>query len=387
MKERVTRPHWSYSSISQYQRCSLQYYFERVLHLPRRSASAALVLGARSTAALADYHRRHQAQSGRRRDRAGGVSRPLESAGRRTGHCRYRRKVARRCPGHGGRAGRVLPPRANPGRGPGGRAAVSSADRQLAGRLSRASPPDRPDLITRDADGTLRVGEIKTAGRSFSESDVATSLQPTCYASALHELTGEEPLVEYVVLVKTRVPKVQRIEAVRDARDFGRLGNIIEAVTRAIDAASFYPVESPLNCSGMCVLPRVPGVDRTGEFESDFAREESGTVPDRGGGRMLTELNGKGGNLCLARPVRRDPLSPHRPTHLGGCHHRESLPGARLYQPSVVGCPTCSIQGWGPIDSGVKSFGASRFGSGSTSPATRANFSPLMRARLRSTLC
>ena len=29
------RPHWSYSSLAQYLRCPLQYYFERVVHLER----------------------------------------------------------------------------------------------------------------------------------------------------------------------------------------------------------------------------------------------------------------------------------------------------------------------------------------------------------------
>ena len=251
MKERVTRPHWSYSSISQYQRCSLQYYFERVLHLPRRSASAALVLGASVHAALADYHRRHQAHEpvaaetvlaafhahwNRQADELGIVAtggKSLDDA-RGMGVALVESYLREPTP-----------------------AEVLAVEQPFLAPIvnSRGDYLERPllivpDLITRDADGTLRVGEIKTAGRSFSESDVATSLQPTCYASALHELTGEEPLVEYVVLVKTRVPKVQRIEAVRDARDFGRLGDIIEAVTRAIDAASFYPVESPLNCSG-----------------------------------------------------------------------------------------------------------------------------------------
>ena len=107
-----------------------------------------------------------------------------------------------------------------------------------------------PDLITRQDDGTLKIIEIKTSGRSYSESEVATSLQPTFYANALYELTGEEPAVEYAVLVKTKMPKVQRIEAIRTTTDFGRLGDIIGAVERAIEAGIFYPVESPLNCSG-----------------------------------------------------------------------------------------------------------------------------------------
>jgi putative RecB family exonuclease len=65
------------------------------------------------------------------------------------------------------------------------------------------------DLITRQEDSTLQVNEIKTAGRSYSESEVATSLQPTFYANALYETTGEEPAIEFTVLVKTKVPKVQ----------------------------------------------------------------------------------------------------------------------------------------------------------------------------------
>jgi hypothetical protein len=106
------------------------------------------------------------------------------------------------------------------------------------------------DLITRQDDGTLQVGEIKTSGRAYSESEVATSLQPTFYANSLYELTGEEPAVEYTILVKTKAPKIQRIEAVRTTGDFQRLGDLIGAVEAGVEAGVFYPNESPMNCSG-----------------------------------------------------------------------------------------------------------------------------------------
>ena len=93
------------------------------------------------------------------------------------------------------------------------------------------------------------ITELKTTSRSFSESEIATSLRPTCYASALYELTDQEPLVEYVALVKTKTPKVQRIETVRTVAEFGRLGDIVGVVERAVEAELFDPVESPLNCS------------------------------------------------------------------------------------------------------------------------------------------
>lgn len=51
------RDHWSYSSINQYLRCPLQYYFERVLKLPRKSIPSAMVMGSAIHAGLAEFHR------------------------------------------------------------------------------------------------------------------------------------------------------------------------------------------------------------------------------------------------------------------------------------------------------------------------------------------
>jgi hypothetical protein len=127
-----------------------------------------------------------------------------------------------------------------------------------------------PDLLTRQPDASLKVNEIKTSGRAYSESEIATSLQPTCYASALYERTGEGPIVEITVLVKTRTPKVQQIEAIRTIADFGRLGDLVEVVERAVEAEIFYPQESPLNCS-TCQFFREcrewtgPGTSRSGD--------------------------------------------------------------------------------------------------------------------------
>jgi CRISPR/Cas system-associated exonuclease Cas4 (RecB family) len=107
-----------------------------------------------------------------------------------------------------------------------------------------------PDLISSSPDQTLTVHEIKTAARAYSEADVASSLQATCYAHALHEVEAIEPQVEFVVLVKTKTPKLQRITTHRDDADFARLGDLARTVERGITAGVFYPVENPMNCSG-----------------------------------------------------------------------------------------------------------------------------------------
>lgn len=46
------RPHWSYSSISQYLACPLRYYFQRILCLPQPSINSSLVLGSSVHAVL-----------------------------------------------------------------------------------------------------------------------------------------------------------------------------------------------------------------------------------------------------------------------------------------------------------------------------------------------
>src|SRR5262249_15418380 len=61
MPHEIDRPHWSYSSISQYLKCPLQFYFERILRLPKRTTSDAQVLGSSLHAALAHYHRQLRA--------------------------------------------------------------------------------------------------------------------------------------------------------------------------------------------------------------------------------------------------------------------------------------------------------------------------------------
>ena len=104
------------------------------------------------------------------------------------------------------------------------------------------------DLLT-ETEGELTVREFKTSGRAYSASDVESSLQPTCYTHAIRETLGRDANVEYTVLVKTKTPKIQRIQTSRYADDCGRLGDLVQSIQRAVDLGIFYPVESPMNCS------------------------------------------------------------------------------------------------------------------------------------------
>jgi putative RecB family exonuclease len=211
MRPNVARPHWSYSSVNQFLRCPLQFYFERVLKLPRKTTTDDQVLGSSLHTALASYHRKLQA------------SEPVTTQEVHQAYLDAWESQAEN--------GQIV--------GSGGKSLADSRDLGLAlvDVYLKEPPPqsiiavespllapiansrgdylEKPvlivaDLVSRQEDGTLRITEIKTSGRAYSESEVATSLQPTFYANALYEMTGKEPGVEFTVLVKTKVPKARR---------------------------------------------------------------------------------------------------------------------------------------------------------------------------------
>jgi CRISPR/Cas system-associated exonuclease Cas4 (RecB family) len=103
-------------------------------------------------------------------------------------------------------------------------------------------------LIVRDREGP-RVVEFKTAGRSLAASEATTSLQATCYIHAARAAYREPTSLDFTVLLKTKIPRVQRIEATRTDADSGRLGDLVASVERAIAAEVYHPIESPLNCT------------------------------------------------------------------------------------------------------------------------------------------
>lgn len=247
---RTTRPHWSYSALNQYMRCPLQYYFERVIRLPKPTVASGLVLGGAVHEALAYYHT--QLRRGRKtgiqklqkvffnawQDRENDQTVQYKSSENRVS------QIA---------VGITLLEtylEADPPEN------IFDVELELIVPLinSRGEFLETPlvavlDLITTTDDG-LKVHEIKTSGKAYGEFETDTSLQATTYAHACHSQYGVEPEVEYLVLVKTKQLKLQKITTIRTEEDFGRLGDIAENIERAVKEKIFFPVESPLNCSG-----------------------------------------------------------------------------------------------------------------------------------------
>ena len=243
------RPHWSYSAITQYLRCPLQYFFQRVLGIPSHSIGTGLVLGSAVHAGLAEYHRRLQQQEAI--DTEAILKSFHECWDEKELHetIQYRDGDTREDSIEQGVHLLELYFKEPPPEG------IVAIEQRILAPLynSRGEYLETPlvaitDLIT-EADQELTVREFKTSARAYSESEVASSLQPTCYVHAVRETLGRDANVEYTVLVKTKTPKVQRLQTSRFTEDCGRLGDLVQSIQRAVDLGIFYPVESPMNCS------------------------------------------------------------------------------------------------------------------------------------------
>lgn len=242
------RPHWSYSSISQYLTCPLRYYFQRILCLPQPTVGSQLVLGSAVHAAIARYH--HDLKMGREPRREAIHSAYVDAWNERdAATVTFKEGESRSDLMEQGESLVDLyltqPPPEK----------IVAIEQEIIAPVhnSRGEYLESPivavaDLITATDDG-LVVREFKTAARAYSETEASASLQPTCYVNAVQEVFGEPATVEYTVLIKTKTPKIQKLNAPRSPEDLGRLGDIVETVERAVQANIFYPVENQIHCS------------------------------------------------------------------------------------------------------------------------------------------
>ena len=243
------RPHWSYSQLSQFQRCPLRYFFQYVVKLPMATNPSSLALGSAVHAGLAEYHA--ALESGQTATANHAVSAFRDS---------WRRMEQERPIQF--RGGESVTGLVDQGvalletycREPPPQKIVAVEERMVVplissdGRVLEKPLVAVVDLLTRE-NGNLVVGEFKTSARKTSESEIATAPQASCYAHAVRERYDEPASVRYTVLVKTKTPAVQRIETSRSPAELTRLGDTFIGVEQAINAKAFYPIESPMNCS------------------------------------------------------------------------------------------------------------------------------------------
>lgn len=245
----MNHPYWSYSRLAQYLRCPLQFYFEKVLRLPRPFTSSSLVLGSAVHEALAEYH--HALQQGHLIESHQLGNAFLTAWKRRQEQERIQYR-SRETPSQLIEQGLGLidaylgaPPPSE----------ILAVEQRFTVPLSDRSNRylDRPlvtvpDLLCRN-DNQLTVVELKTSSRRYNQAEIDTSLQASCYAGAVATYFGQAVKVRYRVLVKNKTPLLQELTTTRDQEDFQRVGEITSQVQHAVQSNIFYPNESPMNCS------------------------------------------------------------------------------------------------------------------------------------------
>ncbi len=93
------------------------------------------------------------------------------------------------------------------------------------------------DLV--EADGTLV--EVKTAARTFDVGSLERHLQLSTYALVRLLQTGTIPQLRIDALLKTKVPRIDRLPASRTIADLAWTARLIESIACAIRSGSFFP--------------------------------------------------------------------------------------------------------------------------------------------------
>jgi putative RecB family exonuclease len=101
------------------------------------------------------------------------------------------------------------------------------------------------DLI--EAEDT--IVELKTASKAYDMTAILQNLQLTAYAYAYEMIYKRRANLRLDVLIKTKTPKLQSTEVIREEPDFIRFFHVAKGVSKAIESEHFYPNEG-WQCQG-----------------------------------------------------------------------------------------------------------------------------------------
>ncbi len=246
--------HHSFSSVNQYSSiCSLQYFYDRILRLPRECVGAALVLGIGVNDALraidVDLIKGRQPNVAAALEVLRAILEkayadkqiPVVSTKDETLEELYEKgkgMVEHYCS--------VLPPDETPVDLP-RRFMVPLLDeegealpRPLVGELDR---------WVKTADGRIGVVDWKTAAARWPADKLAKDDQATAYLLAAEHILGRKPsFFRYDLLLKTKKPEVERYFVERTDRDKKRFLKKVRVVDHAVQAGVFTPNDHSFAC-------------------------------------------------------------------------------------------------------------------------------------------
>jgi len=89
-----------------------------------------------------------------------------------------------------------------------------------------------------------RLSDLKTTKRTWSQQQADTATQPTLYREMIRAELGEPPASHTIdCFVKTKTPKYERVETVRQDEDFEVLTEKMRLMMRLVNAGLFPPAD------------------------------------------------------------------------------------------------------------------------------------------------
>lgn len=246
------RPHWSFSAISQFLNCGLQYAFDRIYKLQRQFTSSALPFGN-------TWHRVCEHIAWKLKD---GVETTAGEA-----HDLFSELWDRQLEAEDDIRFKTGEDRES---------LRNAAKPMLAAYIAGINPGEKIISINEcfavpmyDASGLALekpfVGEIdrvvevcgkpivvddKTAGRKWSATQADNHMQATLYCHAYRLIKGEEAEFRFDIVTKTQKPVFQQCTTRRTPDSAVRLAEITKAAEVAIKAEAFFPNEQSYFCAG-----------------------------------------------------------------------------------------------------------------------------------------
>lgn len=244
------RNYLSYSAISTYQRCPLAYYFRYVAALPEQAVSSSLVFGGAVHRAVEHHFRQLLAGAAAPSlemlmDEYLAAWEQYDLQTVRFGKDENRADLATL-------AERMLTafqgsPLARP------QGIVLAVEEELRGSLVAGCPDllGRLDLIVEQGDD-LVVTDLKTSRTRWTADHVEESAaQLLLYHELVRQFVPQSQVrLQFAVVTKTRQPAMDILPVPADGQQIERSKRTVERVWRAIEAGSFYPAPSPLQCPG-----------------------------------------------------------------------------------------------------------------------------------------
>jgi putative RecB family exonuclease len=248
---KVQRDYLSYSAVRTFQSCPLKYKFRYVEQLPEAIVSASLVFGSALHAAV-EHQMRSQLEGADQPD----VSQLLQVYREQVQAAQIQQPIlfpkGEDAASLEAQAARMLQSfLASDLAQPVGR--ILGVEEQVRGDLSPQLPEimGYADLIF-ETEEAVTVRDFKTAKAKWSQEQANEQAdQLLLYGHLIRELVPGKPIqLQFAILTKHKTPQTQVLDMQPSPRRLQRTRRIFVKVWHAIQSQHYYPVPSPVNCSG-----------------------------------------------------------------------------------------------------------------------------------------